>query len=58
MSEESLSVMYFTYDINKGLLCPKSNDVHHISRNVLGPHTVVVKRAQAYEVFSFRLKSC
>jgi hypothetical protein len=38
-SEESLSVIhsaYYTpYYINKGILCPRNNDVHHISEDVL-----------------------
>jgi hypothetical protein len=38
MSGESLSVIdytcYIPHYINKGILCPKSNDVHHISEDI------------------------
>jgi hypothetical protein len=51
MSGESLSAVGSTYCINKGILRPRSDDVHQICWKVSGLHNAVVIRTKAYEVF-------
>jgi hypothetical protein len=35
MSGQAVSVVESTYYISKGSLCPRNNDVHHISEDIL-----------------------